>query len=69
MKRPAYEITIRKDGQVTVEVKGSHGAKCLQLADAIKEILGAENERRLTAEYYASDGHVRIDATVSDSFG
>lgn len=64
MERPEFEITIGKDGTVTVEVKGTSGQRCLQLADLIKEIVGREDKRSLTAEYYAPEGKVRINTKV-----
>lgn len=67
MERPEYEITIGKDGKVRVEVKGTSGKRCIEMADLIREILGHEDARSLTSEYYAPDGHVRIDTKVSRS--
>jgi hypothetical protein len=69
MQRPEFDITISRTGKVTVQVKGAPGSQCLQLADLIKEIVGREEARRLTAEYYAPDGRVRIDAQVRDRLG
>lgn len=62
MSQPEFEIVITKAGKVTVEVKGVKGPRCLEYADVIKEIIGREDERRLTADYYAPDVEVRIDA-------
>lgn len=67
MERPEFEITIGRDGKVTVEVKGTSGKRCLELADLIKEIVGHEEERTLTAEYYAPDAKVRINTKVNRS--
>ena len=64
MERPEFEIIISKTGTVTVEVKGVTGPRCLELADMIKELVGREEARSLTAEYYAPDSKVRIDARV-----
>jgi len=64
VERPEFDITIGKDGKVRVEVKGTSGKRCLELADLIKEIVGHEEKRSLTAEYYAPDGKVRIDTKV-----
>ena len=67
MRKPEFEIVISKDGTVTVEVLGVKGPRCLEYADLIKEIVGREEERRLTADYYAPDSEVRIDTRVKDS--
>jgi hypothetical protein len=69
MQRPEFDIQISKTGRVTVEVKGAPGPRCYELADLIKEIIGREEERRPTVEYYAPDSKVRIDAKVRDSSG
>lgn len=66
MNRPEFEITIAKNGKVTVEVKGVGGPRCLKFADMIQEIVGREDQRRLTAEYYAPEPNVRIDTHVRD---
>lgn len=68
MHRPEFDITISKTGQVTVEIKGAGGgARCLALADLLREIVGRENERRVTAEYYAPDSKVRIEVQARDA--
>ena len=69
MQRPEFDIKISKTGKVTVEVKGSPGPRCLALADLLKELVGREEERHLTAEYYAPDAKVRIDAQVHGRTG
>ena len=67
MDRPEFDITISRTGKVTVEVKGVKGPRCLRYADLIKEIVGREEERRFTADFYAPDAQVRIDTRVRDS--
>lgn len=69
MDRPEFAITIKKDGKVSVEVKGVKGKRCIELADLIREIVGREDQRKLTADYYATEGKVRIDARVQQSPG
>ena len=64
MGQPEFEITIGKDGKVNVRVSGAEGAHCMKLADLIRDIVGKEQSRELTSEYYGP-GHVRIDARQS----
>ena len=64
MERPEFEISIAKDGKVTVKVTGVSGGRCIELSDMLKQIVGHEESRQLTSEYYGPDGEVRIDATV-----
>jgi hypothetical protein len=62
MSRPEFDIIIGSDGTVTLEVKGVKGPRCLDYADLVREIVGHEEQRKLTVEYYAQDAKVRIDA-------
>lgn len=63
MAQPEFDITIGKDGKLTVQVKGSHGKECLALADLVREIIGKEDSRQLTAEYYGEQ-EVRMNVQV-----
>lgn len=67
MERPEFDIRIARNGKVTVEVKGTSGPRCLELADLIREIVGREEQRQLTAEYLGPGAKVRIDARVQDA--
>ena len=60
MKTPEYKIEITNDGKVRVEVVGSQGQQCFELADLIRDIVGHEESRQKTAEYYSQDGSVHI---------
>lgn len=64
MEHPEFDITISRTGKVKVHVKGVKGQRCIELADLIKEIIGQEDERELTSDYYALDGKVRIQTQV-----
>jgi len=64
MAGPEFEIEISAAGQVRVTVRGAPGKECLKYADLLGEIVGREQQRQLTAEYYAPDGQVRIDTHV-----
>ncbi len=64
MERPEFEIVISRSGEVKVTIRGAKGPRCLEYADLIKEIVGREERRELTAEYYAPPGQVRIDSQV-----
>jgi hypothetical protein len=64
MAHPEFDIAIGKDGKVTVKVHGVSGQECLALSDMLKEIVGKEDARELTPEYYGSPGKVRMDSKV-----
>jgi hypothetical protein len=61
MNTPQFDITIGKDGKVAIKVHGVSGSKCLELSDMVKEIVGREESRKLTSEYYGGGGEVRYD--------
>ena len=64
MSRPEFDISIGKDGKGTVRVTGASGEECLQLSDMLKEIIGREESREMTSEFYGPGGVVRIETHV-----
>jgi hypothetical protein len=52
MAEQELEITIARDGKVTVKTKGVKGEACLKYAALLVEILGQEESLRKTEEYY-----------------
>ena len=64
MQRPEFNVIIGPNGKLQVEVKGAAGPQCLELADLIRDIVGTEESRKLTAEYYGPDGNVRMNVNV-----
>jgi hypothetical protein len=59
MAQEEFEILIGPDGKVTVHTKGIKGARCLDFADLFAQILGREESRQLTNEYYETDTETR----------
>lgn len=66
MSNPEFNITIDKKGKLKVEISGVQGEECMQLADLIKNIIGQEESREKTSEYYGPGSHVQIKATVQN---
>lgn len=64
MGKPEFDITIGKDGKVRIKVHGVSGKECTDLADMLRRIVGKEESRQLTGEYYGAPGAVRIDTHV-----
>ena len=62
MPTPEFDIVLSPGGQVKVTITGVQGPRCLEYAELIREIVGREEQRELTADYYAASGQVRIDA-------
>lgn len=54
MAQEEIEIEISRDGKVTVRTIGIKGPRCLDVAERFAEILGREESRQLTQEYYES---------------
>ncbi len=49
-----FEIQIDSSGRVTVQTKGAKGQACHDWADIFVQILGRQESRLLTGEFYES---------------
>lgn len=64
MAEQELEIEISPEGKVTVRTKGIKGAACMDYADLLAQIVGREESREKTAEFYeveVEQGARRID--------
>ena len=52
------EIEISPSGKVTVRTIGIKGNKCIDAAEFIAKIVGEEQSRELTREYYEAEQNV-----------
>ena len=52
MAQEELEIEIDRSGKVTVRTKGIKGPACMDYADLLAQIVGREEHREKTAEYY-----------------
>ncbi|MGA2500546.1 MAG: DUF2997 domain-containing protein [Tepidisphaeraceae bacterium] len=52
MAAQELEIEISPSGKVTVRTKGIKGEACMEYADLFTQIIGREEEREKTAEFY-----------------
>jgi hypothetical protein len=55
MAREELEIEIDAHGRVTVHTIGFKGKKCLDQAEAIVRMLGREESRQMTNEFYETE--------------
>ena len=55
MPQEELEIEIDAQGHVTVHTKGYKGNSCLKIAEELTRILGREESRQLTNEYYETE--------------
>lgn len=61
MKQHDLDITISKNGEVTVHVKGAKGKSCLKYAEYLTKLLGKVKEQSFTSEYYEPDAKISIN--------
>lgn len=59
MAQEELEIEIDKFGKVTVKTIGIKGPRCLEVAESFVQLLGQEESRELTNEYYEAEQQVR----------
>jgi hypothetical protein len=59
MANEEFEIEISPTGKVTVRTIGIKGPQCLDYAEMFAQILGREESRELTSEYYEASTEVR----------
>ncbi|MEK0446607.1 MAG: hypothetical protein RLZZ399_1928 [Verrucomicrobiota bacterium] len=58
MAQREYDIVIRADGSVKLEIQGHPGKSCLNVAKLFEEIVGQQVAQELTREYYEPDEEV-----------
>ena len=59
MAKEELEIEISPSGKVTARTVGIKGPRCLDLADLLARIVGQEESRTLTNEYYETEQHAQ----------
>jgi hypothetical protein len=64
MAREELEIEISPSGKVTARTIGIKGPRCLDLADFLAKIVGREESRQLTSEYYETTEQVQDQVNV-----
>jgi hypothetical protein len=61
MPQHDLEITIKKNGDVRVHVKGAKGKACIAYSEWLKKVIGNAKEEKLTSEYYEPEEKNRIN--------
>jgi hypothetical protein len=64
MAREELEIEIGPSGKVTARTIGIKGPRCLDLAEFLARIVGREESRQLTSEYYEATEQVQEHVDV-----
>ena len=61
MAQHEVEITISKQGEVRVHVKGVKGKGCQEYGKWLANVVGKVKSEQLTSEYYEPETKARID--------
>ena len=64
MAQEELEIEIDAQGRVQVRTIGIKGHRCIDYAEALVQILGREESRQLTNEYYEAEQVTRTHVDV-----
>jgi DUF2997 family protein len=64
-----FEIEISPQGKVTVRTKGIKGPRCLDFAKLFAQIVGPEESRQLTSEYYEQSTEVQQQVQIKQRRG
>jgi hypothetical protein len=68
MAREEFEIEIDRQGKVTIRTIGIKGARCLDAAEALALLIGREESRQLTSEYYESQTDVSAHLDIRQQY-
>ncbi|HEY1684718.1 MAG TPA: DUF2997 domain-containing protein [Tepidisphaeraceae bacterium] len=63
------EIEIDATGKVTMRTRGVKGSACMEYADLLAQIVGREESREKTGEFYEATEHVRRRVNVEQRRG
>lgn len=55
MAHEEFEIEVDRQGQVTIKTIGIKGPRCIDAAEALAVLIGRQEARQLTSEYYESE--------------
>jgi hypothetical protein len=64
MAQEEIEIEISPSGKVTVRTIGIKGPRCLDVAELFAQVIGREESRDLTSEYYESQEQIQRQIDV-----
>ncbi len=64
MAHEEFEIEISPEGKVTVRTKGIKGPRCLDYAEMFAQIIGREESRELTSEFYEQPSEIHERAQL-----
>lgn len=68
MAQEELEISIGPNGEVTIRTIGIKGPRCLKEAQELAQIVGREQSRQLTSEFYEAEQQVRGHVDVRQTW-
>ncbi len=66
MAKEELEIEISPSGKVTARTIGIKGPRCLDVAEFLARIVGKEESRTLTSEYYETEQQVQDQIQIHE---
>lgn len=64
MAQEEFEIEIARDGKISIKTIGIKGPRCVDAAEALAVLIGREESRQLTSEYYESEQSISSHVDV-----
>jgi hypothetical protein len=68
MAKEEFEIEVTRDGRVTIKTIGIKGPRCVDAAEALAKLIGREEARELTGEYYETEQNVSSHVDVRQQY-
>jgi hypothetical protein len=68
MAKEEFEIEVDRDGKVTIKTIGIKGPRCVDAAEALAMLIGREEARQLTGEYYEVDQQVSGQVDIRQQY-
>jgi len=69
MAREEFEIEVTRDGKVLIKTIGIKGPRCVDAAEALVRLIGREEARELTGEYYEMEQDVSNQINIHQQYG
>ena len=68
MAKEEFEIEVDRDGKVTIKTIGIKGPRCVDAAEALAILIGREEARQLTSEYYEAEQNVSSQVDIRQQY-
>lgn len=68
MAKEEFEIEVDRDGKVSIKTIGIKGPRCVDAAEALALLIGREEARQLTSEYYEVEQDVANQIDIRQQY-